>query len=81
MKQIILCKVSPYVENAFLNNQIIFASKISATVAKKEEWLIFNFNPTLLNADAWHNKSSENNSKNGTRFPPRGSTQVLFLAR
>lgn len=34
----------------------------------------------LLNALAWHNKSSGNTSKNGTAFPVSGSTHVLRRA-
>lgn len=46
----------------------------------KTKYLNFNVSPKLLNADAWHKRSSGNISRNGIRLPLTGSIQVLCLA-
>lgn len=46
----------------------------------KTKYLNFNVSPKLLNADAWHKRSSGKISKNGIRFPLTGSIHVLCLA-
>lgn len=54
--------------------------KIAIALKCNTKYLNFNVSPKLLNADAWHKRSSGKISRNGIRFPLNGSMHVLCLA-